>query len=80
MQAKRLRDRLGASLRDVAPAPADLVISPSMWDLLSVIECAEHEQTLRPQADAWAAAHPKRKRPANATKARQITARATSRS
>jgi hypothetical protein len=80
MQAKILRDRLGTSLRVFAPAPADLAITPSMWDLLSATECAEHEQTLRPQADAWAAAHPKRKRPGRATKARQITARATSRS
>ena len=64
MQAKMLRDRLGASLRDMAPAPADLAIPTSMWDLLSAIERAEHEQILRPQADAWAAAHPKRKRPA----------------
>jgi hypothetical protein len=65
MQAKNLRDRLGASLRDVAPAPAELAITPSMWDLLSAIECAEHEQILRPQADAWAAAQPKRKRAAS---------------
>ena len=61
MQAKNLRDRLGASLRAVAPAPADLAISISMWDLLSAIEQTEHEQILRPQADAWAATHPKRK-------------------
>ena len=60
MQAKTLCDRLGASLREMAPAPADF--PASMWDLLSAIERAEHEQTLRPQADAWAAAHPKRQR------------------
>jgi hypothetical protein len=62
MQAKNLRDLLGASLRAMAPAPTDLAIPASMWDLLSAIERAEHEQILRPQADAWAAAHPKRKR------------------
>ena len=60
MQAKNLCDRLGASLRDMAPAPADF--PTSMWDLLSAIERAEHEQILRPQADAWAAGHPKRRR------------------
>jgi hypothetical protein len=60
MQAKNLCDRLGASLRDMAPASADF--PTSMWDLLSAIERSEHEQILRPQADAWAAAHPKRKR------------------
>ena len=64
MQAKKLRDQLGASLRDIVLVPADLAIPPSMWDLLSAIEQAEHEQTLRPQADAWAATHPKRRRPA----------------
>ena len=62
MQTKMLRDRLGVSLRAMAPAPAALAIPTSMWDLLSAIERAEHEQTLRPQADAWAAAHPRRKR------------------
>ena len=63
MQAKNLCDRLGTSLRDMAPATAD---SPtSMWDLLNAIERAEHEQILRPQADAWAVAHPKRKRTGN---------------
>lgn len=61
-QAKNLRDRLGASLRDVAPAPADLVTPPSMWDLLSAIEHAEHEKMLRTQAETWAATHPKSKR------------------
>ena len=55
MQAKTLCDRLGASLREIALAPADF--PASMWDLLSAIERAEHEQVLRPQADAWAAAH-----------------------
>ena len=57
MQTQKLHDRLGASLRAMAPAPADLAIPISMWDLLSAIERAEHEQILRPQADAWAAAH-----------------------
>jgi hypothetical protein len=33
--------------------------------LLSAVERAEHEQILQPQADAWAAAHPKLKRPAD---------------
>ena len=60
MQAKNLCDRLGTSLRGIAPASADF--PTSMWDLLSAIERAEHEQILRPQADAWAAGHPKRKR------------------
>jgi hypothetical protein len=32
-----------------------------MWDLLSAIERAEHEQILKPKAEAWAAAHPKLK-------------------
>ena len=64
MQTQKLHDRLGASLRAMAPAPADLAIPISMWDLLSAIERAEHEQILRPQAEAWAAAHPKlRQRP-----------------
>ncbi len=58
MQAKLLCD--GAALREMAGAPADF--PPSMWDLLSAIELAEHEQVLRPQADAWAAAQPKRNR------------------
>jgi len=65
MQAKMLRDRLGTALRDFAPAPADLAITPSMWDLLSAIERAEHEHILRPQAEAWALAHPNRKRTAS---------------
>jgi len=65
MQAKNLCDRLGASLREMAPAPADLAIPPSMWDLLSAIERAEHEHILRPQAEAWALAHPKRMRAAS---------------
>ena len=60
MQAKNLRDRLGA--RDMVPGPAGLAIPTSMWELLSAIERAEHEQNLRPQADAWAAGHPTRKR------------------
>jgi len=60
MQTKKLRDRLGASLRE--SARASLAIPTSMWDLLSAIERAEHEQLLRAQADAWAAAHPKLKR------------------
>ncbi len=58
MQTTKLHDRLGASLRAIAPAPADLAIPISMWDLLSAIERAEHEQILRPQAEAWAATHP----------------------
>ena len=58
---KNLCDRLGASLREMAGAPADLPPA-SMWDLLSAVERAEHEQCLRPQADAWAAAQPKRNR------------------
>jgi hypothetical protein len=62
MQARNLHDTLGASLRDMAPGPAELGIPTSMWDLLSAIERAEHEQILRPQADAWAADHSKRKR------------------
>ena len=61
MQTPKLHDRLGASLRAIAPAPADLAIPISMWDLLSAIERAEHEQILRPKAEAWAAAHPKLK-------------------
>lgn len=65
MQATKLRERLVASLRAIAPAPADLAIPVSMWDLLSAIERAEHEQILRPQADNWAAAHSKLKRPAD---------------
>ena len=60
MQAKTLCDRLGASLREIAKAPVDF--PASMWDLLGAIERAEHEQILRPQADAWAAAQPKRDR------------------
>ena len=44
---------VGASLRDMAPASADF--PTSMWDLLSAIERSEHEQILRPQADASAA-------------------------
>ena len=63
MQAKNLLDRLGAPLRDMAPSPADLVITTSMWDLLSAIERAEHEQNLRPLADAWAAAHLRKRTP-----------------
>ena len=63
MQATKLGERLGASLRAMAPAPADIPIS--MWDLLGAIERAEHEQILRPQADAWTAAHLKLKRPAD---------------
>ena len=58
MQAKMLRDWFGVSLRAMAPAPADLAIPTSMWDRLSAIERAEHEQILRPKADAWAATHP----------------------
>ena len=38
MQAKTLCDRLGASLREIALAPADF--PASMWDLLSAIERA----------------------------------------
>ena len=64
MQATKLRERLGAS-RAIAPAPAGLAFPVSMWDLLSAIERAEHEQILRPQADNWAAAHSKLKRPAD---------------
>jgi hypothetical protein len=63
MQATKLRDQLGASLRAMAPTDFDTPIS--MWDLLSAVERAEHEQILQPQADAWAAAHPKLKRPAD---------------
>jgi hypothetical protein len=59
MQVKNWCDRSGASLRDTGPAPADFLAS--MWDSLSAVERAEYEQLLRPQADAWAAAHPKRK-------------------
>jgi hypothetical protein len=40
-------------------APPNFDIPLSMWDLLSAVERAEHEHMLRPQADAWAAAHPK---------------------
>ena len=65
MQSKDLRDRYGVSLRALAPAPADLAIPISMWDLLGAIERAEHEQILRPQADAWTSAQSKRKRPAD---------------
>jgi len=61
MQTTKLRDRLGASLRAMAPAPADLAIPISMWDMLSAIERAEHEQILRPKAEAWAAAQPTRR-------------------
>ena len=61
MQAKMLCDRFGVSLRAMAPAPTDLAIPISIWDRLSAIERAEHEQMLRPQADAWAAVHPKRR-------------------
>ena len=61
MQTTKLRDRFGASLRAMAPAPPDLAIPLSMWDLLSAIERAEHEQILRPKAEAWAAAQPKLK-------------------
>ena len=60
MQAKNVCDRSGASLCDTASASANF--PTSMWDLLSAVELAEHEQLLRPQADTWAAAHPKRKR------------------
>jgi len=65
MQATKLRERLGASLRAMATAPADLPIPISMWDLLGAIERAEHEQILRPQADAWTSAHSKLKRAAD---------------
>ena len=54
MQATRLRDQLEAARRTTAPADFDIPIS--MWDLLSAAERAEHEQILRPQAVAWAAA------------------------
>jgi hypothetical protein len=56
MQTKDLRDRLGASLRASAPAPAELAIPPSMWDLLSAIELAEHEQIIKTQEEALATA------------------------
>ena len=61
MQTPKLHDRLGASLRAIVPAPATWPSPTSMWDLLSAIERAEHEQILRPKAEAWAAAHPKLK-------------------
>ena len=64
MQATKLAERLGASLRAMSPAPTDLSFPISMWDLLAAIERAEHEEILRPQADAWTAAHSKLKRPA----------------
>ena len=64
MQSKDLRDRYGVPLRSLAPAPTDLAIPVSMWDLLSAIERAEHEQIIRAQAEALAAAQPKPKRPA----------------
>jgi hypothetical protein len=57
MQAIKLRDQVLASLRTKAPTHVDITMS--MWDLLSAVERAEHEQNLRPQADAWAAAHQK---------------------
>jgi hypothetical protein len=76
MQATKLRDPLGASLR--AMAPADFDNTMSMWDLLSAVERAEHEHMLRPQADAWAAQ--RLQHLTNPTTVRQITARATSRS
>ena len=60
MQAKNVCDRSGAALSDTASAPADF--PTSMWDLLGAVERAEHEQILRPQADAWAAALSKRMR------------------
>ena len=64
MQSKDLRDRYGVSLRALAPAPTDLAIPVSMWDLLSDIERAEHEQIIRKQADALAAtARPKHQPP-----------------
>ncbi len=63
MQATKLRDQLGVSLRGIVPPDFDIPMS--MWDLLSAVERAEHDQILRPQADAWAAAHPKLKRPAD---------------
>ena len=74
MQATKLRDQLGASLRAMVPAVFDNTWS--MWNLLSAAGRAEHEHTLRPQADAWPAAH----RLQHLTDPRQITARATSRS
>jgi hypothetical protein len=63
MQTKELRDRFGVPLRALAPAPADLAIPISMWDLLSAIERTEHEQIIRAQAEALAAAQAKLKQP-----------------
>jgi hypothetical protein len=63
MQTKKLRDQIGVSLRAMAPAPADLATPISMRELLSAIQRAEHEQIIRKQADALAAAaRPKLKR------------------
>jgi hypothetical protein len=61
MHATTLRDRLEATVRAMTP---DFARPISMWDLLCAAERAEHEQILRPQADAWAASHQKLKRPA----------------
>ena len=55
-----LRDQLEATVRSMASP--DFGGPISIWDLLSAAERAEHEQILRPQADAWAATDQKLKR------------------
>ena len=45
MQTTKLRDQLGVSLRGIVPPDFDIPMS--MWDLLSAVERAEHDQILR---------------------------------
>jgi hypothetical protein len=62
MRTKELRDRFGVKLRESGPAPAELPIPISMWNLLIAIERSEHEHIIRTQADALAASQARPKR------------------